>query len=159
VADLDLWERIAQLARMVGSIGGERRNAFAALEQTMRSEGITWTDIGNAIQRGPNGDSEGKYTETEMQEFAQALRAEGVEAGIKVGMARAQTQQQSNGHVVLPEPAEMADFCHQRQNRLKNDWQRDFVADIYAITRRRTNLSLPRLANLAKIYIEIGGRI
>jgi hypothetical protein len=155
VADLDPWKRVAQLARMVGSIGGERRNAFAALELTMQSEGITWTDIGNMIERT----ADGKYTEDEMQQFALAVRKEGVEEGIKIGMARAQTQQRSNGYTVLPEASEMAEYCHEQLNRLRNDWQRDFIADIYAITRRRVGLSLPRLANLAKIYIEIGGRI
>jgi hypothetical protein len=162
VADLDPWKRVAQLARMVGSSGGERRNAFAALERTMQSEGLTWTDIGNAIEgmadaveRAANG----KYTENEMQEFALAMRKEGIEEGIKIGMVRGQAQQRSNGHTVLPEASEMAEYCHERLGRLKNDWQRDFIADIYAITRRRTHLSLSRLANLAKIYIEIGGRI
>lgn len=160
MADLDPdWKRIAQLIRMLGSSGGERRNAFAALERTMQSEGVTWTDNGNMMERGANGNSEGKYTEAEMQEYGQAARAEGVEQGIKIGIARGQAQQRSNGHTVLPEASEMAEYCHERLGRLKNDWQRDFIADIYAITRRRTHLSLPRLANLAKIYIEIGGRI
>jgi hypothetical protein len=155
VADLDPWKRIAQLARMVGSIGGERRNAFTALEQTMRSEGITWTDIGNAIERT----TDGKYTEDEMQQFALAVRKEGVEEGIKIGIARAQAQQQSNGHIVLPEPSEMAEFCHERLGRLKDDKQRDFVSDMYVITRRGRSLSLGRLGYLASIYIQIGGRI
>ena len=53
----------------------------------MQSEGVNWTDIGDVIAGG--GDDDGKYTETEMQEVAQAARAEGVEAGIKMGMARA----------------------------------------------------------------------
>ena len=98
-------KRIAQLMRMLGSSGGERRNAFAALERLMQSEGITWSDLGNAIEHSIDGnaDCEGKYTETEMQEFAQASRAEGVEAGIRIGMARVQTQRQGNGHIVLPE--------------------------------------------------------
>jgi hypothetical protein len=57
-------KRIAQLARMVGSKDGERRNAFAALERAMRDAGISWTDIGNAIE----SDNDGKYTENELQE-------------------------------------------------------------------------------------------
>jgi hypothetical protein len=151
-------EKIAQLVRLLGTTArGERVSAWRALERTMESVGVTWSDVGNWIDG--KADSEGKYTEAEMQEFCLIVRKEGVEEGIKIGMTRVQTQQQSNGHVVLPEPAEMADFCHQRQSRLKNDWQRDFINDIYAITRRSRNLSLPRLGNLAKIYIEIGGRI
>jgi hypothetical protein len=59
----------------------------------------------------------------------------------------------------LPSPAIMAEYCHQQTARLKSDWQRDFVADLFVITRRTMKLSPSRLANLAKIYIEIGGRI
>jgi hypothetical protein len=149
------WERIAQLVRMLGSTGGERRNAFAALERFMQSEGISWSDIGNAIEHNTSG----KYTETEMQEFAQAVRAEGVEAGIKIGLARAQAKQQSNGHIVLPEASEMAEYCHERLGRLKDDKQREFVTDMFVITRRARSLSLGRLGYLASIYIQIGGRI
>ena len=42
-----------------------------------------------------------------MQEFAQAARAEGVEAGIKIGMARASNGSgNANGHLTLPKPSE-----------------------------------------------------
>jgi hypothetical protein len=159
VADLDPnKKRIAQHLRMLGSSGGERRNAFALLEQLMRSKGISWSDIGNMIEHGSAGWDDGKYTETEMLEFAQAARAEGVEAGIQIGLARA-SNSGGGGRGVLPPPAIMAEYCHQQLGRLKNDWQRDFVADIFVITRHTMNLSRPRLANLAKIYIEIGGKI
>src|SRR5262245_9475160 len=120
---------------MLGSSGGERRNAFAALERAMQSQGITWTDIGDAIEH-----DEGKYTEIEMQEFAQAARAEGVEAGIKIGLVRASNS--GGGHLVLPKPSEMAEYCHERLGRLKDDKQRDFVSDMHVITRRGNNLSL-----------------
>jgi hypothetical protein len=146
-------KRIAQLFRMLGSSGGERRNAFTLLERVMHSEGVSWTDIGDAIEH----DGDGKYTETEMQEFAQALRAEGVEAGIRIGLARA-----GNGGgdgLTLPKPFEMAEYCHERPGQLKDDKQRDFVADMYLITQRGTRLSLGRLGYLASIYIQLGGRL
>jgi hypothetical protein len=112
-------KRIAQLLRMLSSSGGERRNAFATLERIMRSEGVSWSDIGNAIERDvePTPDN-GRYTESEMQEFAQAARAEGVDAGIKIGLARARNGS-GNGHMTLPKPAEMAEYCHERLSRLK----------------------------------------
>jgi hypothetical protein len=151
-------QKIAYLVRLFSTTArGERVSAWHALERTMENAGVSWSDVGNWIEHG-NGlaHEDGKYTEGEMREFAQASRAEGIEEGIKIGMVRAA---QNNGHITLPKPPEMAEYCHERLNRLRNDWQRDFIADIYAITRRRANLSLPRLANLAKIYIEIGGRI
>jgi hypothetical protein len=152
VADLPNKERIAKFLRMLGSTDSERRVAFAFLEREMRSEGISWTDIGDAIENS----ADGKFTEEEMREFSAAVRAEGVEAGIKVGLARAQ---QGNGRLSLPSPSQMAEHCHQQLSRLKDDKQREFINDMYLITRRRMNLSLGRLGYLASIYIQIGGRI
>jgi hypothetical protein len=145
--------RIAQLLRLIGSNGGERRNAFAALERLMASKRITWSDIGNAFERDAE---EIKYTEIELREFAQTARAEGVEAGIKIGLAR-----NSNGgdHLMLPKPNAMAQFCHDRLGQLKDDKQRDFITDVWAITQRGSNLSKGRLGYLASVYIQIGGRI
>jgi hypothetical protein len=146
-------KRIAQLLRMLSSSGGERRNAFTALERLMRNEDVTWTDIGDWIEH----DADGKYTESEMQEFAQAVRAEGVEAGIKIGLTRA-ANGGGNGHLSLPKPFEMAQYCHERLARMKDDRQREFVIDMWMITQRSNNLSLGRLGYLASIYIQIGGR-
>jgi hypothetical protein len=86
------------------------------------------------------------------------MRAEGVEAGIKIGEARAGNGG-GNGHLTLPRPLDIAEYCHERLGRLKDDKQRSFVADMYLITRRGMNLSLGRLGYLASIYIQIGGRI
>ena len=148
-------QRIVQLVRQFGATErGVRVNAWRALERTMDGAGVSWSDVGNWIEHG-GGDDEGKYTESELQEFGQVMRAEGVEAGIKVGM----TRKSNGGAGVLPSTAIMAEYCHQRSGRLKSDWQRDFIADIFVITRHTKNLSLSRLANLAKIYIEIGGSI
>ena len=69
---------------------------------------------------------DGKYTETELQEYGQIKRAEGVEAGIKIGQARA-SNGSSNGHgYTLPKDTVMAEYCHQQLGRLKSDSERDF---------------------------------
>jgi hypothetical protein len=147
VADLaPVKERLAKCIRLFGS--AERANARNMTERALTSVGASWTDLGDWIEKS--------YSEDEMQEFCLQVRKEGIEEGIKIGKARAS---QSNGHVVLPEASEMAEYCHERLSRLKNDWQRDFIADIYVITRRSKKLSLPRLGNLVKIYIEIGGKM
>ena len=95
MADVDPKKRIAQFLRKLGpgSTHNERQTAFKKLEELMHSEGISWTDIGDAVEHHSD---DGKYSEAEMKEFAQAARAEGVEAGIKIGAARAQ---QRNGHL------------------------------------------------------------
>lgn len=126
----------------------------------MQNGGLTWTDIGNAIEHDSEGDNN-KYSETEMQELAQAARAEGVEAGIKIGMTRA-SNGSSNGHLTLPSPAEMADFCQTQRARLKDDKQREFVDDMVVATRSqmftRYRLTPGRLGYLASIYIQNGGK-
>src|SRR5262245_23647937 len=124
---------------MLGSTGGERRNAFAALERVMHSGSITWTDIGDTIELERD---ESKYTEAEMQEFGQAARAEGVEAGIKIGLARANNGSgngKGNGHLTLPPPAEMADHCRAHRRQLKDDGQREFIDEMVAKTRSPNN--------------------
>jgi hypothetical protein len=143
---------------MLGSNNNsERRNAFAALERTMQSKGVNWSDIGAAIERDAERD-EGRYTESELLELAQAARAEGVKAGIELGLARASTNA-GNGGLALPKPAEMAEYCHQRAGQLKDDKQRDFISDMHRLTLSRSPLSRPRLGYLISIYVQIGGRI
>ena len=141
---------------MLGSSGGERRNAFAALERIMQSEGVSWTDIGDLVEHG-NACDESKYSEAEMQEFAQAARAEGIEAGIKIGATRAGSGS-GNGHLTLPSPAVMADFCQARRGQLKDDNQRKFIADMIVVTRSRYRLTPGRLGYLASIYIQNGSK-
>ena len=87
-------KRIAQLLRMLGSSGGERRNAFTALEGIMQREGISWSDIGNAIEHN-------KYTEEEMQEFfrqwrIQQSRNAGVRPSCPCGGGRGRNQDRSS---------------------------------------------------------------
>jgi hypothetical protein len=136
-------ERVAQLIRLFGSpLHGERVNAWRLLEQVMKSEGLIWTDIGNWVEQ-PLTEDETK----EMFEFA-----------MKEATRQAQAQLH-NGHIMLPDPSEMAEFCHQRLNQLKDNKQREFIGDMCLITRRGMNLSRGRLGYLASIYIQIGGRI
>jgi hypothetical protein len=153
--------RIVHLFCMLSSSGGERRNAFAALERTMQSEGMSWSDIGNAIECGFKHD-DGKFTEAEVQEFGQAMRAEGLAAGIAVGLARAASNGSGNGHLTLPPPVEMADFCAARRPRLKDDAQRKFIDEMVVKTRNqmflRYRLTPGTLGYLASIYIKIGGK-
>jgi hypothetical protein len=141
-------ERLAKCIRLFGS--AERANARIMTERALASISASWTDLGDWI--------ENSYSKEEMLELVAAVGKEKLEQGIKIGEARAQMQQ-SNGHITLPEPSEMAEYCHQRLSRLKDDKQREFVNDMYLITRRGRNLSPGRLGYLASIYIQNGGRL
>jgi hypothetical protein len=143
VADLaPIKERLAKCIRLFGS--AERANARLMTERALASVGASWTDLGDSIEHS--------YSEDEMQQIASVMRKRGIEEGTKIG-------QQSNGHIVLPEPAEMAEYCHQRPHRLKDDAQRQFIDEMYVKTRRGINLQLGTLGYLASIYIKLGGRI
>jgi len=153
-------EKIGYLVCLLGtSERGERASAWGALERLMRSEGVSWTDIGTAF-------GEGKFTEADMHEFAQAQRAEGVADGIKIGMARASNgggNGHSNGHMTLPPPKEMAQHCHDRLGRGLEDKHRDFISRIYASTQsasvwRQRSLSPRERGYLASLYIQSGGK-
>ena len=128
-------------------------NAWRVLTRTMEVENFSFNDIGNWVD-----DSENKYTEAEMHEYAQAARAEGIEEGIKIGSVRANGGG-GNGHLSLPKPAQMAEFCNDRQSQLKDDKQREFIADMVLITRRGMRLSPGRLGYLVSIYIQNGGKV
>jgi hypothetical protein len=91
-----------------------------------------------------------------MQEYARAVRAEGVEAGIKIGLARAGSG--SGNGLTLPKPAVMAEYCHERLARLKDDEQRKFVSRIYLVTQRGRAPQRGELGYLASIYIKNGGK-
>jgi hypothetical protein len=130
--------RLAKCVRLFGS--DERGNARTMTERALASVGANWTDLGDWI--------ENSYSESEMLELDAAVRKE--------ERARAP---QSNGHIVLPEVSEMAQYCHDRLGQLKDDKQREFVSDMRACTQRGMRLSLGRLAYLASIYIKHGGKI
>jgi hypothetical protein len=139
MADLaPIKERLAKCIRLFGS--AERANARTMTERALESVGASWTDLGDWIEHS--------YSEDEMLEMIAAVRKE--------EHTRAP---QSNGHISLPEPSEMAEYCHQRLGRLKDDKQREFVTEMCLVTRRGRGLSLGRLGYLASIYIQVGGRI
>jgi hypothetical protein len=139
VADLaPVKERLAKCIRLFGS--AERANARTMTERTLASIGASWTDLGDWIEHS--------YSENEMLEMVAAVREE--------ERARAP---QHNGHIALPEPSAMAQYCHARLAQLKDDKQRDFVNDMVVITQRGMSLSRGRLGYLASIYIQIGGKI
>jgi len=152
-------ERIARLVRLLGTNErGERASAWRALGRAMDSARVTWSDVGNWIEDGTKPDpGESKYTEDELQQYGQLQRAEGVEAGIKIGEARKGNGGVS-GHIALPKPFEMAEFCHQRLARRKDDAQRDFIRETYEKTQRGRTLHGGTLGYLVSLYMKHGGK-
>jgi hypothetical protein len=142
-------ERLAKCIRLFGS--AERASARTMTERALASVGASWTDLGDWIEHS--------YSEAEMCELVAAVRKDAVDEGIKIAMVRVQARTRSNGHIMLPEPSEMAEYCHQRPSQLKDDAQREFISEMYVKTRRGINLRRGTLGYLASIYIKLGGRI
>jgi hypothetical protein len=131
-------------------------NAWRALEREMDDAGTNWSDIGNWIEGGKKPD-ESKYTEDDLQQFGQARHAEGVEAGFKIGEAR-KSNGGGNGHIALPKPSDMAEYCHARLNRMKDDAQRDFIREPYEKTQRGRTPHVGTLGYLVSLYMKHGGK-
>jgi hypothetical protein len=136
VADLaPVKERLAKCIRLFGS--AERANARIMTERALARVDANWTDLGDWIEHS--------YSEDEMLETVAAVRKE--------ERARAP---QSNGHLVLPEDSEMADYCYARRSRLEAK-HHSFVDKMPILTRRRTP-TLRERGYLASLYIQLGGR-
>jgi hypothetical protein len=142
VADLaSVRDRLAKCVRLFGST--ERANARVMTERALASVGATWTDLGDWI--------ENSYSEDELREVVEVIRKE--------ERARMPPPPQSNGHITLPEPLEMAQFCHDRSQQLKDDNQPDFVANTYRKIRFGRGLKRGELGFLVSLYIKLDGRI
>jgi hypothetical protein len=136
VADLaPIRDRLAKCIRLFGS--AERANARLMTERALASIGASWTDLGDWIETS--------FSEKEMREFEAFVRKE--------EQARAP---QSNGHLVLPEDAEMADYCYARRGQLEAK-HHEFVDNMRIRTRHRA-VSLKERGYLASLYIRLGGR-
>lgn len=143
-------QRVAQLVRLLGTPErGERANAWRVLEPAMKVAGLSWNDIGNAI--------DGKYTETDLQQYAQVAREEGVKAGISIGLARASNGNGGNGHMTLPEPSEMARYCNARLNQIDTK-HHAFIGQMIVKTRHVNRLKPGELGFLASLYIKADGK-
>jgi hypothetical protein len=136
VADLaPIKERLAKCIRLFGS--AERANARTMTERALESIGASWTDLGDWIEHS--------YSEAELCELVDTVR--------KQERTRAP---QSNGHIVLPEPSEMADYCYARHGRLDLK-HHDFI-DKMPVRTRHHSLTLKEKGYLASLYIQLGGR-
>jgi len=178
--------RVALLLAQLSAEAGVQASALGHCELAMKAAGIDWRDIGNLVTNAFKrmemdadagmslGDIcnliEHGYTTKETlryaEEYAEGKRAEGVEAGIKIGLARANAglihgNGHSGGGFLLPSAAEMTAYCHAHFNQLGNEWTRNFITAMVARMKRMSSkqLSPKQIVNLGKIYVELGGGV
>ena len=128
-------ERLAKCIRLFGS--AERANARTMTERALAGVGATWTDLGDWIEHS--------YSEEELLELIEVVRKE----------ERARAPQR-NGHTVLREDSEMADYCCVRRSELEAE-HHDFIDRMPSRTRHRRPLSPKERGYLVSLYIQLGG--
>lgn len=169
--DITLKKKIAKLVRLFGTNEhGERANAWRMLERTMKGACVSWSDVGNWIEqddalkslaqvmnnKSVSADDVVSWIKDGGEQDLKAIYDAALQEGIRRGMQ--QMNGNSNGHITLPDPLEMAEFCQQHSRQLKDDAQRRFV-DVMAITTRRRTPPRGPLGYLVSLYIKHGGRI
>ena len=105
-------------------------------ERALGSVDANWTDLGDWIEHS--------YSEEEMLEAIETVRKE----------ERARIPQR-NGHTLLRDDSEMADYCYTRRHRLEEK-HHSFVDKMPDQARRRA-LSLRERGYLVSLYVRLGG--
>lgn len=154
----DVKPKLAKLLRMLDTPSeSERRIAWGKLVSGLKQNGLSWVDVGDAFEQN--------LTEAEVIELAEHAeargRADGVEAGIKIGMVRAANNGSGNGHggLALPPPVQIAEYVQSRRALLKDDSQRRFADEMVSKTRRRVYIAPGTLGFLISLYVKHGGRV
>ena len=117
------------MVRMLGLRARRKRRNLPPWSAPCGARALPGSDIGNVDRAGRQVEhDDSKYTESEMQEFAQASAPRGSK---RESRSAWRARRRAMDISCCPKPSEMAEYCHQRLGRLKNDKQREFVADMY----------------------------
>jgi hypothetical protein len=143
-------ERVGQLIRMLGSDReGERHAALGALDRTLRNAGLDFNVLASAVE--PLND--------QLDFVAEMDRV--YEVGLAANARKEpppnldfNTFRDVDGKVTWQA---MALFCQERRDRLKDDWEREFIADMAAGNRGR-DPSERQMPYLKKAYFRLGGK-
>ena len=120
-------QRLAGLVRMLGSDSeGEVLATHGALKRHLASRGVSFTDLGNAIEKLATGGLE----QAELERVFEAGRAKGLsEAGRQQAEELAVYGQRLDGSY---DWLAIALFCQRENTRLRGDMERTFVNDMAA---------------------------
>jgi hypothetical protein len=120
-------QRLAGLVRMLGSDSeGEVLATHGALKRHLASRGVSFTDLGDAIEKLATGGLE----QAELERVFEAGRAKGLsEAGRQQAEELAVYGQRLDGSY---DWLAIALFCQRENTRLRGDLERTFVNDMAA---------------------------
>ena len=141
-------KRAAKFVRLLGSsVEGEQLSALRRLGEFLQSEGLTFNDLGTAVQ-------DKQYTVDE----ARLIYAQGKKKGL-VEEARKQQETEYFDIDGQPQWYEIAIFCQENSNSGKlSEWEREFVSDMPSKMIRFGQPTEKQGRCLLGIFIKLGGR-
>jgi hypothetical protein len=148
-------ERVGQLIRMLGSDReGERHAALGALNRTLKSAGLDFHVIANAIE--PLNDQLDFHAE--MTRIYDAGLAASVSNTEKTSSLDFNTFRDIDGKVTWQT---MALYCQENRDQLRQDNHKEFVADMAAKTSNDNfgrGLTSKQMSYLQSLYFKLGGK-
>jgi hypothetical protein len=146
--------RIADLVRMLGSESeGEVLAAHGALKRLLKSQGVSFTDLGNGIEKLATGGLE----EAHMQRLFDAGYARGLnDATRKQAEEQAVCGQRLDGSY---DWEAIALYCQREKERLREDRQRQFVDDMASRLTWSREPTPKQATYLLSLFRQLGGRV
>jgi hypothetical protein len=146
--------RIADCVRLFGSDSeGEARNAFDALKRLLKTHDVSFTDLGNAIEKLATGG----LADDQMQRL--------FDSGYQKGFEDATRKQvEAEGAFGLrpdgsPDWERIADYCQREKGRLKENRHRQFVDDMASRLTWSREPTPKQATYLLSLFRQLGGRV
>jgi hypothetical protein len=146
--------RIADFVRLFGSDSeGEALAAFGALKRLLKAHDVSFTDLGNAIEKLATGG----LADDQMQRL--------FDAGYQKGLEDATRKQlEAEGAFGLrpdgsPDWERIALYCQREKGRLKQDRHRQFVDDMASRMTWSREPTPKQATYLLSLFRQLGGRV
>lgn len=155
MAEKSLEQDIARLIRMMGSDhDGERLNAVRALGRLLAANSVTFTDLGDGIEKLATGGLE----ESVMQRcFDEGRRTEREEIACKHVEGEALLGKHPDGSYNWPA---ILRFCQREQARIRDQKSAEFIADIAPrLLYSGREPSLKQGEWILGVFAKLGGRV
>jgi hypothetical protein len=154
VAGKSFEGRVADLVRKLGTdFEQEALAAWGALKRLLASQGASFTDLGNAIEKLATGG----LADDQMQRVYDAGRAQGLaDAERKHAEAQAAYGLRSDGS---PDWEGIALYCQREKGRLKEDRHRQFVDDMASRMTWSREPTPKQATYLLSLFRQLGRRV
>jgi hypothetical protein len=146
--------RVAKLIRLMSSEhDGEWGNAVRKLKLVLGGEGLTFNDLATVIENCDGAIEERKYSDAD----AEIIFARGVEKGRVEGAQKQTAPPEFYDADGRPRWYEIAAFCQQNRQRLRDEWQRNFVDDMPSKILKFGAPTEKQSRHLLAIFVKLGG--